>query len=137
MTEVVNIGRKFEDDFAEEMGLDRVQGSGNQWHSKLDVRGRGTLWSLKATRSASISGDDFREAIMATFGPGGDGRLALMALRFFAESDQELDLVMMRKDEFFKLAAGELELTVQVSKSQERMARAAIPELLRQETDDE
>jgi hypothetical protein len=137
VSDVVNIGRKFEEDFAQEMDLSRVQGSGNQWHSKLDVRGRGTLWSLKATRSAQISGEDFREAIMATLGPGGDGRLALMAVRFFAESEEELDLVMMRKDEFFRLVAGDLELTVPNSKSQERMARAAIPELLREVDEDE
>lgn len=132
MSKVVNIGRKFEDEFAAEMGLDRVPGSGNQWHSQLDVRGRGTLWSLKATHAASISGHDFEEALQATFGLGGDGRLPLMALRFFADSENELDLVLLRRDEFFRLAAGELEVTVPIDKSAERRARAAIPELLRE-----
>jgi hypothetical protein len=130
MSRLQDIGGRFEADFADEMGLERVPGSGSQWHSKLDVKGRGVLWSLKATTAARISGKDFEEAIHATFGPGGDGRMGLMALRFFAETDDELDLVLMRKDDFFSIASGKYEL-VQQDKTAARRERAATPELLR------
>ena len=127
-----NIGTKFEEDLAKEFGLKRVPGSGNQFHSKLDVQGKGARWSLKATdnASASIKVSDIVEAIKACYNIVGSGDLPLWAYRI-----QGHDMVMMRKEDFIELQRGELELiNTQVDeKYQQRRARANTPRLLRDE----
>ena len=130
---MTEIGRKFEEDFAEEMGLQRVPGSGNQWHSKMDVRGRGALWSLKSTKhkSFSLKHDDWLELLTATYGMDGDGRDPFMAARIYAEDDP-LDLVIMTTDQFKELASGDYQY-VQQSKVEAKRKLASIPELLREE----
>lgn len=132
---MTGIGRQFEDDFAEQMGLQRVPGSGNQWHSKMDVRGKGALWSLKATKHASFSlkHEDWIELLTATYGMDGDGRVPFMAIRIYAEDDP-IDLVVMTTDDFRAIASGDYQY-VQESRVEAKRRRADIPELLREEGD--
>ncbi len=129
---VKNIGIKFEEDLAKEFGLRRVPGSGNQFHSKLDVAGRGARWSLKATdnASASIKLSDIMEAIAACYNIVGDGSLPLWAYRI-----QGVDMVMMRKEDFIDLQRGELKVidTEVNEKYEQKVARAHTPRLLRDE----
>jgi hypothetical protein len=127
-----NIGTQFEEDLAHEFGLKLVPGSGNQFHSKLDLHGKGARWSLKATEkaSASIKAEDIDEAIRACYNVVGDGSIPLWAYRIKGH-----DMVMMRKEDFLEFQRGELELTNTIvdGKYQQRAARAMVPRLLRDE----
>lgn len=131
MRNLSNIGDKFEHDLSSEFGLDRVPGSGNQSHSKLDLVGHGFRWSLKATSnaSASIRIADIEEAIDACYGLNGTGETPLWAFRIRDE-----DLIMMRKSDFIALNAGDMHaIGVEKGKEKviERRRRAATPSLLR------
>lgn len=123
-----NIGRQFEDDLAAELGVQRVPGSGNQWHSKMDVYGRDMRWSLKATEKNGYRLDEefFEECLRATGGLHGTGETPMWALRFpFG------DFVIMRKDDFISTSG---EFTVPTStRAQERKNRSTVPQLLRED----
>ncbi len=131
------IGREFEEQFAEELGLKLVPGSGSQWHSKLDVKGKGARWSLKATRhrSYSLSCDDLEELAVACYGLDGDGSLPLMAIRLYAEDDP-VEVVVMLKDDFLPIVRGEYTLA-QETKVNARRRLANTPELLRDQEEDD
>lgn len=123
-----NIGTQFEEDLAEELGLRRVPGSGNQWHSKMDVHGRDMRWSLKATDKEGyrVNREFFEENLRATTGLGGTGETPMWALRFpFG------DFVIMRKDDFIA-TGGEFSVPASTS-GQDRRNRASVPQLLREE----
>lgn len=126
----MDLGTQFEIDLAKELGIKRVPGSGNQFHSKLDLHGKGARWSLKATEkaSASIKVEDIIEAINACYNIVGDGSIPLWAYRI-----QGHDMVMMRKEDFIEYQRGELELIEQKvdDKYEQRTARANTPRLLR------
>lgn len=128
----MDLGTQFEIDLAKELGIKRVPGSGNQFHSKLDLHGKGARWSLKATEkaSASIKVADIIEAINACYNIVGDGSIPLWAYRI-----QGHDMVMMRKEDFIEYQRGELELieTKVDDKYEQRSARANTPRLLREE----
>lgn len=130
-------GREFEDELALEFGLDVVPGSGSQWHSKLDITGKGARWSLKYTEGHSVplTAVDLYEAVEACEGIGADGSMPLWAIRMeklFGVC--ETDFVLLRKEDFRSLAAGELELIApEKPKAAQRKARAAIPALLRED----
>ena len=131
MIDLSSIGAKFETDLSREFGLQRVPGSGNQSHSKLDLVGNGFRWSLKATDRASISikSSDIAEAVEACFGLNGTGETPLWAYRI-----GDRDMVMMRKEDFAALARGELKAINEErgkEKANERLRRAATPSLLR------
>src|SRR5438128_688080 len=98
---MTDIGRDFEKEFADELGLERVKASGSLWHSKLDVKGRGILWSLKATRRSgyTITNEDLMEMFRVTEAPGGTGAIPAMAIRTCAEH-HHIDLIVMRKEDF-------------------------------------
>ena len=126
----MNIGRQFEEDLSKDFGLTRVPGSGNKWYNRLDLKGFGFRWSLKATgkRSASIKSDDIEEAISVC---SEDGSTPLWAYRI-----DGVDLIMMLKDDFKSFAVGEHEVPIETSiskGSEERKARAKIPSLFRNE----
>lgn len=55
MSRPQDIGGDFERRFAELIGGEVVPGSGSGAFAKGDVRGRSTVWSLKATRNNSFS----------------------------------------------------------------------------------
>ena len=135
MTAPQQLGREFEDDLALEFGLDVVPGSGNQWHSKLDLQGNEARWSLKFTlqNQFPLTYNDLVEAIKACEGTGGDGAMPLWAVRFGVSDD---DFIILRKDDFKRLAAGELELVNEAKpKAAQRKAKARVPRLLRNEDD--
>jgi len=118
----------------QELGLDRVPGSGSVWHSKLDLAGNGTRWSLKATRKHTFNVDDelISEALEAVTGPNGDGSIPLWAIRKSADSPRQEDFVLMRKEDFIDITTGHIELARE-SKSEARRRLAATPALLREE----
>ena len=124
-----NIGDKFESDLSDEFGLSRSPGSGNRAASKLDLFGLGFRWSLKATskKSASIKLSDVREAIQASYGLNGTGETPLWAFRI-----QDQDMIMMDKDTFKALCAGEIR-PIREEKGKEkvndRRRKASIPTL--------
>lgn len=129
-----NKGIEFEEEFANEMGLTPVPGSGSQWHSKLDVSGQGARWSLKY-RDGSFRIDKafIDEAVSATVGIGGTGEIPLWAIRL---SDPKYDLVLMRKDDFKAMQAGELKVIPDKrTKTSIRTRLAEVPSLLREENE--
>lgn len=137
MTRSIEKGREFEQEIAEELGLSLVPGSGNQWHSKLDLQGKEARWSLKYTdaKSYRLDQEDVDEAVEATQSLSGDGRVPLWLIRLQTE---EYDLVVIRKKDFFAWKSGEINLSGddKPKQSQVRRARARIPVLLRGEDGD-
>jgi len=133
MTDSQEKGRQFEKEAAKELGLDLVPGSGNQWHSKLDLKGRATRWSLKFTdtKSYRLDQSDIDEAYVATQGLTGDGRVPLWLVRL---QTSDYDLVIMKKEDFLALQSGEVEFYEEkIRKSDIRRARAKVPFILREE----
>lgn len=128
----MNIGRQFEEDLAREFGLNRVPGSGNQLHSKLDVSGKGARWSLKAThkKSITLTQEIIDEALEACLGLNGDGSVPIWALRI---ETSKYDLVVLTKDDFKALQRGDLNVINSErgkEKVEERRRRASVPTLL-------
>jgi hypothetical protein len=119
-----NPGITFEKEMAKTLGLDRVPGSGNQWHSKLDLKGRLTRWSLKFTSKDryTITQADIDEARAATTSLSGDGRVPLWLLRL---ATSEYDLVVIGLPELLALADGEQFVVSQRTTGNERRKSAA------------
>ena len=128
-----DIGPEFEAEFIERHGLKPVAASGSQWHSKLDARGHGARWSLKATadRSYRITALDMLEAVEACHGAGGTGEMPLMAIKLMA-LDDPIVLVVMLEEDFMELATGEMTLVSEDRTAAKRRV-AATPELLRED----
>lgn len=128
-----NIGTEFEKDLSREFGINRVPGSGNQFHSKLDLYGNGARWSLKATenKSISISQDVIDEAVAACESLYGTGEMPVFAFRI---GNENYDMIMVRKDDFKSLQTGDIKI-IEVEtnkKTEQRRARAKTPRLLRE-----
>lgn len=127
-------GLDFERDLADEFGLKPVVSSGSTWHSKLDLSGPGTRWSLKFTTKEKwpLTFRDILEAIAACFGPGGDGSTPIWAVRVI---DQ--DFIVLRKEDFKLMQAGYSKLINIIEQDKPQVARrkrnARTPELLREE----
>ncbi len=126
-----SIGDEFEKELSDEFGLSRVPGSGNQSHSKLDLYGLGFRWSLKATDgvSCSIKLRDIEEAIQASYGLNGTGETPIWAFRI-----QDQDMIMLDKDTFKALCAGDIRPIGEEKgkeKVNERRRLASTPSLLR------
>lgn len=117
----MNIGTQFELDLAKDLGLKRVAGSGNQWHNKLDVKGKGTRWSLKATEASGfrVDGAMLHEAVIATEGIGGGGETPIWAVRV-----DEGDFIIMRKDDWIRFMKEDAEFSVPQTNAEKRRARA-------------
>lgn len=131
-------GRDFERELAEELGLSLVPGSGNQWWAKLDLKGVRARWSLKYTESNSfpLRRVDFEEALDATTGLQGDGSTSIFAVRMEGLPD---DFVMMWKNDFIQMQAGELKFVGEdptPKKSEVRRARSRVPVLMREMEDE-
>lgn len=124
-------GRQFEKDLAEEFGLELVPGSGSVWHSKLDLLGQETRWSLKYSESGSfpIKAVDIATAEEQCFGLGGDGKTPIWAARM-----PRGDYIVLRKEDFVAMQKGNINLINKGNpKSEARKAQARLPELLREE----
>lgn len=128
-----DIGTEFEEEFAEEMGLEPVPGSGAQWHSKLDVAGGGARWSLKATahRSYRLKKSELVEAQAAC---AETGEIPLMAIALDYGRDPMIAIVI-DPNTFKQLAAGEFKFVTE-TKSDAKRRLAHLPELLREESDE-
>lgn len=128
----MNIGTEFEMELADELGLERVAGSGSGWSSKLDVRGRNTRWSLKATSDDGFRVDIkmLREADSVCGGIGGTGETPIWAVRI-----NPGDFIIMRKEDWIRFMK-EDSFSVPLSKSEERRKRASVPQLLRGESNE-
>lgn len=124
-----DIGKEYEYDMEDLIGLERVPGSGNGWAHKLDVKGRGTRWSLKATSKSSfrVGEDMIAEAIRATAGIGGTGETPVWGVRTSVG-----DFVIMRTEDWIRFMKSDV-FSIPLTKSEERRARAQIPELFRNE----
>jgi hypothetical protein len=123
-------GRDWESDFAKEFGLELVPGSGSPWWSgKLDVYGKGARWSLKWTskESFAVTKKIIEEALQATSGLTGASEIPMWAFNLQGE-----ELIMMRKEDFKQMQAGELNVLPEVrTKTAERNKLAETPILLR------
>lgn len=125
-------GRAWEEEFSELVGGKVVQGSGNQWHSKLDVRGKSILWSCKWT------GDDgkritpalLQEAIDAVDAPGGVGLGSMPGL---AIRMREFSVIVLRVDDFVELMTQPP--AIASVKADNKRATARVPQLFREQND--
>ena len=127
----MNIGTKFEKELADELGLKRVSGSGSGWSSKLDVRGRNTRWSLKATGEDGfrLDGNMLREADSVCGGIGGTGETPIWAVRILSG-----DFIIQRKEDWIRFIK-EDSFSVPQTKAEERKAIAKTPQLMRDKSD--
>jgi len=125
----MNIGFEFESFLADRLGLQRVPGSGNKWYNKLDVRGRGTRWSLKATGESGfrVTSNMINEALNVTDGIGGTGETPVWAVRV-----DEGDFIIMLLEDWIKLVKEE-GFSIPPTKTDEKRRRANTPQLLRGE----
>jgi len=118
-------GFQFEDDLAQDFGLQKTPGSGNQWHSKLDLKGKGFRVSAKSSR-VQIRIDE--ELIDEALSGCDDGSIPLWAFRIPAG-----DFIMLTLEDFKSLVVGEIEFEVPIKKREERKARASVPQLFREQ----
>lgn len=126
-------GTEFEEQFAVRNGIRRVPGSGSQWHSKLDVHGRGARWSLKSTKhqSFSIGTELIRELVIGCLGSGGSGDIPLGAVELDNRDTKQV-VVFMREEDFRDLMSERMELSRE-TKGEARRREASVPQLLREE----
>jgi hypothetical protein len=124
-------GTEYELKMAERIGAKRIVGSGNTWHSKLDLKGIIARWSLKFTSKKSfvVTEDTIDEAVHACEGPGGDGSVPLWLF-----GTPKHDMVMLRLNDFEMMQETEVELIkVESNKSEQKKKRASVPQLFRGE----
>lgn len=91
-------GRAWEPVFARSIGAELIKMSGAGF-SKLDVRGKLVLWSLKwagRARSFVFKDEYMDEALAAIHGPGGVGGETIPGVAFKTEGDE---YVIFRKDD--------------------------------------
>lgn len=128
-------GRQFEREISAELGLQQTPSSGSQWYEKLDLRGI-ARWSLKFTRQSSfrLQQSDIDEAVNATSGIAGDGRIPIWLIRI---GSPVYDMVLLRKEDFKAMQNGEIQILdiPKARNSDLRRARAKIPVLMREEND--
>lgn len=101
-----DIGEEWEAELARKIGGRKTPASGSQWHSKLDVRGKKTIWSAKATAAASfrVDADMLREMRTSIGRPGGLGidTTPILAVRLGGGEE----VVVLELDDFLGLLAG-------------------------------
>ena len=98
----------------------------------MDAHGLGGRWSLKWTSRKTFTVDQplIDENVHACEGVGGTGDIPLWG--FELNGDPAYDMVMLRAEDFKKLASGEITL-VKESKSDAKRRVSSTPELLRGE----
>ena len=125
-------GLEFEEEIAKELRLERIVGSGNKWHSKLDLKGILARWSLKFTSKKSfvVTQSLIDEAVDACEGPGGDGSTPVWLIRI---GSRKYDMILLRKIDFLQMQTEEVIYTGDTTtKSDLKRAKAAVPQLLRE-----
>lgn len=126
-------GLEFEEEMASRLGAKRIVGSGNQWHSKLDLKGKLARLSLKFTKNKSFVVDQalIDEAVNACEGPGGDGSVPLWLFRL---NNSKYDMIMLRLNDFEMMQETDVQLIQKEStKAQVKRKRASVPQLFRNE----
>lgn len=125
------LGFLYEEEFASDLGIEIVKGSGNKWFAKLDCNGFQMMWSLKHTtkETFTINKALLREAINAATGPGGEGGNTLpgWAVKVAGES-----LVIMRQEDLLQAFTEDRKFARQ-SKADAKRVAAKIPVLLRED----
>lgn len=117
-------GIDYEIRMGKRIGADVQVGSGNMWFAKLDLAGRGMLWSLKWTSKESfrltkkVLGEAIREALK-------DGSVPGLMIEVAGES-----FTVLRTNDFIMLMEEESKV-VEEDKGARRRRRAALPSLLR------
>lgn len=88
-------------------------------------------WSLKHTtnKSIGIHTSVIDEAVDACSGVGGSGDVPGWGIRL--DDDPKYDLVVLRAEDFEKLAKGEIELEITERKADAKRRIAQLPELFR------
>lgn len=101
------IGEEWEKELARKVGGRKTPASGAKWHSKLDVRGRKTIWSAKATEAASfrVDADMLREMQTSIATPGALGIDFTPILAVRLGGGQEV--VVVQLDDFLGLLGGD------------------------------
>lgn len=124
-------GREWEVTFSTMIGGTQVPGSGNQWHSKMDVKGNSILWSCKWTGNTGflITNKVWQEVVDAVDGPGGTGAIPGLAIR-----TAEADVVVLRVEDFLELLRQPP--IIAAVKADNRRATARVPQLLRDDAND-
>lgn len=89
------IGDEWEKELARKIGGKKTPASGSRWYSKLDVRGKKTLWSAKATEAASfrVDADMVREMQGSVNTPGALGMDVTPILAVRLGTGQEVAVV--------------------------------------------
>lgn len=107
MSSSKEIGDEWEAELARKIGGRKVAASGAKWHSKLDVRGRRTIWSAKATEAASfrVDADMLREMRGSVATPGALGLDVTPILAVRTGSGDEV--VVIQIDDFLALMSSE------------------------------
>lgn len=125
-------GGRFEKFWAKLFGVEPVRGSGNQWHAKMDVGDGSILWSCKATVKGSFTVSKYamREVQTAITGPGGVGGDTIPGLAVLVDGEA---FVVLRAEDFLRIAASDAVKYVTPSRADQKRARARIPTLLRDE----
>lgn len=122
-------GLRWEQIWSESVDGDVTPGSGNQWHSKLDVRGKKITWSNKWTAQSTFTVNDalIEEFVAATSGPGSSGsdRMGALAVRMAHN-----DFIIMRAGDFLDLMREEP--IIPSVKADQRRATARVPQLFRE-----
>lgn len=107
MSSSKEIGEEWETELARKVGGRKVAASGSKWHSKLDVRGRRTIWSAKATEAASfrVDADMLREMRTSVATPGALGVdvTPILAVRTGAGDE----VVVIQIDDFLALISSD------------------------------
>lgn len=123
-------GIDYEERMAKVIGARVQPGSGNQWYAKLDLSGRGMLWSLKHT------GKDFFRLSRAIMLEGIKAAVDEGCIPGWLVDIAGRDYVIMLSEDFMMLMEEEHKVVKQ-SKSRARHRAAAVPALLRDQEEDD
>jgi hypothetical protein len=120
-------GRKYESGFAKRTGGSETPGSGNQHHSKGDVRTAGILWQNKSEtkRTWGRTLSQLADAVVDAQGTGDRPALAI------DDVDSGQELVLLRMSDFLAILESPAEFAIKPRKGETRRARASTPSMLR------
>jgi hypothetical protein len=126
------IGRQFEKLFAKIHGMKEQPGSGNGKFFKLDIKGKGFLYSLKATKkkSFSITKSDLDEAIEAANKEGKTGALVTSLVEGEIPQSSDPTFITLKFDDFKALVESDSKI-FSASFEQEKIVNAEIPSLFK------
>ena len=123
-------GGRFERFWAKFFGREPIKGSGNQWHSPMDVGTIGILFNLKHWRNDKLR---FGRYNVSDLLKEADEAAGLDKVGALATSEDGEVLVTFRGSDFLRMAqTGDIKFLT-ASKGDQKRARSRIPSLLRDE----